>query len=257
MKNSILCILIFLLSCGQSNQEEYSGERVISLSPSITATLADIEASELIVGRSSFCKDVDNDIPVVGDLYEIDYERLLLLQPTKVFVQQTAAGIDSHLVQLSKQEQFTLYSWEISRITDIQKMHDELVGILGLHVEPIQISLGEPDDSLLTPMLIMTPGSQEAIGICFGKQTYLDDVLTLIGGTNVLTTPGWVSLSLEDISALKPAAIIMVSDATFVLSKSIKSLDIPIIQCIHEDVLVPSSKIVGVAHAFREKLMNK
>jgi ABC-type hemin transport system substrate-binding protein len=257
MKSRVLCCFLLLFSCGKSEDEQVAGERVISLSPSITATLEDVGVSDLVVGRSSFCKAVDSNIPVVGDLYEIDYERLLLLQPTKVFVQETASGVDAHLKQLSEREQFSLHSWEVNRLDDIKKMHDELVDILGVDAEPMQLSLGEVDNSLPAPMLIMTSGSPGSLGICFGKQTYLDDVLTLIGGTNVLATPGWVSLSLEDIVELNPAAIIMVSDTSISISKSINSLDIPIIQCIHEDVLIPSSKIIDVAHTFKDKLLQR
>ena len=257
MKNSILCILLFLLSCGQTEQQGYSGERVISLSPSITATLSDIGVSDLVVGRSSFCTAVSSEIPVVGDLYEIDYERLLLLRPTKVLVQQTAVGIDEHLLQLSEQEQFELYSWEINRIADIKKMHDELVELLDTKSDPMQLSLGDADILFPTRSLIMTAGGEGNHGLCFGKHTYLDDVLTLIGGTNVLETSGWVSLSLEDIAGLNPAAIVMVSDADFEISQGIISLDIPVIRCVHEDILIPSSKIVDVARVFKEKMADQ
>ncbi len=257
MKSSFLFCFLFLLSCGKSEQEQFTGERIVSLSPSITETLEDIGVDNLVVGRSSFCKAVNIEIPVVGDLYEIDYERLLLLQPTKVFIQQTATGIDAHLVELSKQEQFSLYSWEINRVADIEKLHDDLLEIMDVSAEPIRMSLGEPNGSLPTPMLIMTASSQGLLGICFGRQTYLDDVLTLIGGTNVLETSGWVALSLEDIVALDPAVIVMVSDTSFEVQAGVISLDIPVIQCIHEDILIPSSKIVDVAREFKEKLMNQ
>jgi ABC-type hemin transport system substrate-binding protein len=192
---------------------------------------------------------------VVGDLYEIDYERLLTLQPTKVLVQETIVGVDNHLKELAEKHYFSLHAWEINRFDDISKLHDDLLQLfdkegesLNLEIEPIEISLP-------SPVLIMTSGSEGITGLCFGKQTYLDDLLTLIGGENALHQSGWLSLSLEDIVNLQPALIMMVSDTHFRVPDGIQSLDIPTIQFIHEDVLIPSSKIARVAEEFREKLL--
>jgi ABC-type hemin transport system substrate-binding protein len=103
-------------------------------------------------------------------------------------------------------------------------------------------------------ILIMTPGSDGNAGLSFGKETYLDDLLQMMGGTNALNDSGWVSLSLEDIARLNPDAILVVSDTPFEPSAALTSLDIPIKTFIHEDVLIPSSRIVDVAQAMQQEL---
>ncbi|MBC8201110.1 MAG: hypothetical protein H8E86_03610 [Planctomycetes bacterium] len=257
MKSSIVFCFLLVLSCAQSEQEPVEGERIISLSPSITATMADIGGLTFVVGRSAFCNVGDMEIPAVGDLYEIDYERLLLLRPTKVFVQKTTAGIDAHLQQLAQEKVFTLHTWELDRINDIKLLHDDLQSLLGLQDNPMQLTLDETDIALPSPILVMTPGSDRGAGLCFGKNTYLDDVLTMMGGTNALRENGWVSLSLEDIAILNPAAILLVSDSSFTVGDGFASLNITVIPFIHEDVLIPSSKIVNVARALQQKLAEK
>jgi ABC-type hemin transport system substrate-binding protein len=257
MKSSIVFCFLLVLSCAQTEQEPVVGERIISLSPSITATLTDIGGLNFVVGRSAFCDVGDKKIPAVGDLHKIDYERLLVLRPTKVFVQKTAAGIDAHLQQLAQEEYFTLHSWEIERIKDIKLLHDDLLSLLELQGNPMQLSLEETEVALPSPILVMTPGSDRGAGLCFGKNTYLDDVLTMMGGTNALQKNGWVSLSLEDIAILNPAAILLVSDSNFTVGDGIASLEITVIPFIHEDVLIPSSKIVNVARALQQKLVEK
>ena len=257
MKSSVFFCFLLVLSCVQSEQEPVAGERIISLSPSITATLSDIGALDSVVGRSAFCDVGDMEIPAVGDLYEIDYERLLVLRPTKVFVQKTAASVDAHLQQLAQKDYFTLYAWELDSIADIKLLHDELLSILELQGDPMQLSLDETDVAMPNPILIMTPGSTRGAGLCFGKKTYLDDVLTMMGGTNALQEDGWISLSLEDIAILDPVAILIVSDSNFAVGDGIASLEIPVIPFIHEDVLIPSSKIVNVALALQQKLVEK
>ncbi len=257
MNRSFLFCFVFILGCSQVEPEKVSGDRIISLSPSITSTIMEIGCSDLLVGRSSFCKTENKGLPVVGDLYEIDYERLLSLQPTKVLVQETAGGVDRHLKELAEKDYFSLHSWEINRFADIAKLHDDLLQMLDIDGESLNLELEPIEISLPSPILIMTSGSEGTAGLCFGKLTYLDDLLTFVGGENALQQSGWLSLSLEDILNLNPATIIMVSDAQFTVPAGVRSLDIPTIQFIHEDVLIPSSKIVGVAEEFRENLLRR
>ena len=100
----------------------------------------------------------------------------------------------------------------------------------------------------------MTSGSKGNLGLCFGRQTYLGDLLDLMGGTNALQRDGWVTLSLEDIGKLRPELIVVVSDSLISESSliALKSLQIPITPFVHEDALIPSSKIVDVACSLQE-----
>jgi iron complex transport system substrate-binding protein len=256
MKCSILLLAAFLFfGCSGIEDEKTNGERIVSISPSVTATVVAIGAGDKIVGRSAFCTSVDKTIPVVGDLYEIDYERLLRLQPTKVFVQETAAGIDSHLLELANQSFFTLHAWKCDRVNEIVYMHDSMLQLLDIDSELLQITLQGSQPALPGTFLIMTPGAENNAGLSFGKETYLDDVLQLMGGTNAIESTGWVSLTLEDISKLNPTTIVIVSDSQFAVSKGILSLDIPVISFIHSEVLVPSSRITEVARELQQQLL--
>jgi iron complex transport system substrate-binding protein len=257
MKCNILLLIVLFFGCTSVENEQVVGERIISLSPSITATVVAIGAGDKIVGRSAFCTSVDKAIPVVGDLYQIDYERLFRLQPTKVFVQETAAGIDAHLLELANHSNFTLHAWKCDRINEIAIMHDSILTLLQIDNEPMQLQLQDSLPLFIGTILLMTPGSENNAGLCFGKETYLDDILQLLGGTNAIQSSGWVSLSLEDIVALGPSAIVIVSDSVFQVSKGIQSLDIPVISFIHDEVLIPSSRITDVAIALQQKLLTQ
>jgi ABC-type hemin transport system substrate-binding protein len=254
MVRNIFLAVFVLVGCTNVNEEQQNGERIVSLSPSITATLVDVGAEEYIVGRSAFCKSVREDIPVVGDLYNIDYERLLRLHPTNVFVQKTTAEVDAHLQELATRGNFSLHTWKCDRVFEIATMHKDLLEILAIEGETFEVKQPEILLELPVSLLLMTPGSASNAGLCFGKQTYLDDVLTLLGGTNALNSSGWITLTLEDIARLQPHAIVVVSDIHFEISKGLKSLNIPVIPFIHEDVLVPSSRIIDVAKALQQKL---
>ena len=248
----ILCI--WVTACTNVEPEQVKGVRIVSLSPGITATIEDIGFGDLVVGRSSFCRAVDTNVPVVGDLLEIDYERLLRLTPSDVFVQMTASGIDRHLAQLAEDGHFALHSWRVDRLSDIQLLHKDLLQLLGGDESALKLSIDLGKDRLPSSILIMTSGSKGNPGLCFGKQTYLGDLLDLMGGTNALQSDGWVTLSLEDIGKLHPELIVVVADS-FVPESSLtalKSLQIPITPFVHEDALIPSSKIVDVASSLQE-----
>lgn len=255
MKTSLILAFIVLVSCSATKEDTaQDSERIVSLSPSITATIVDIGAEEYIVGRSAFCKSVSDEVPVVGDLYNIDYERLLRLHPTKVFVQQTTAEVDAHLQELATQGDFSLHFWKCDRVSELATMHKELLELLAIEGKSLVVIPPEKLPELPASLLLMTPGSSRNAGLCFGKQTYLDDVLTLLGGTNVLNRTGWITLTLEDIARLRPHALVVVSDSPFEISKGLLSLNIPVIPFIHEDVLIPSSRIIDVARALQQEL---
>jgi iron complex transport system substrate-binding protein len=248
----ILCIC--LSACYNIDSDQPEGVRIVSLSPGITATIEDIGFGELVVGRSSFCQAVDKDVPVVGDLLEIDYERLLRLAPSDVFVQTTASGVDEHLARLAEDGHFTLHPWRVDRLEDIQLLHADLLQMLGGDVIALELPTGEDVGKLPASVLMMTTGSEGNPGLCFGRQTYLGDILELMGGTNALQRDGWMTLSLEDIGKLHPELIVVVSDS-FISDASLstlKSLHIPITPFVHKDVLIPSSKIVDVASTLQQ-----
>ena len=255
MRVFFTAILAVLCSCTQVNSDEkLEGIRVVSLSPGITASIVDMGFSDYIIGRSAFCEDQGNAIPVVGDLYNIDYERLLRLQPTHVFVQKLVAPVDGHLERLAGEGSFVLRSWKLDSIVDIHVLGSELATILGgtapdLVIEQTAISF------INLPTLLMTDGSNQQTGLCFGRSTYLDDVWSAMGGVNALHTSGWCKLSLEDIARLSPARIIIVSDIPITHDNPVESLGIPVTKFVHKDVLIPSTRIVEVAQALRTSMV--
>lgn len=242
------CVLFvfFCSNCTSESEPKASGARIVSLSPSITASLIDMGLGEHIVGRSAFCEKGVASIPVVGDLYAVDYERLLRLKPTHVFVQPQATGVDSHLQELAENGQFILRSWNLNGIKDIQVLALDLAELMD--VSEFTVSPNMNGNTVSTaPTLLMTIGSEQQVGICFGKNTYLDDIWSAMGGVNALQKDGWQKLSLEDIARLSPSRIVIVNDVLFTQKSPLDSLDIPVIKFVHKDVLIPSIRVAKVA----------
>ncbi len=250
-----VCLIITnFCACSASESEPtQAGVRIVSLSPSITASIIDMGFGEKIVGRSAFCEEVSGPIPVVGDLYAVDYERLLRLQPTHVFMQHQVGGINSHLVELAGDGMFILKSWKLNTIENITELSADLSSMLKIELPQITFAF---DEVALSdkPTLLMTAGSEQNVGICFGGNTYLDDIWEAIGGVNALKKDGWQMLSLEDIARLAPSRILIVSDVSITSYGPVESLGIPVIRFVHKDVLIPSTRIVHVAHTLQAQL---
>ena len=74
---------------GQAHQPAGADARIISLVPSLTELLFDMDLTEQLVGRTSFCihpKPGVNDIPSVGGTKRINMEKVAALAPTHALV---------------------------------------------------------------------------------------------------------------------------------------------------------------------------
>ena len=74
---------------GQSHQPALADARILSLVPSLTELLFDMDLTEQLVGRTSFCihpKPSVNDIPSVGGTKRINMEKVAALAPTHALV---------------------------------------------------------------------------------------------------------------------------------------------------------------------------
>ena len=261
--------------------------RIVSLSPAVSRTLVDFGLDGLIVGRSPWCASLDPAIPVVGDLYTIDYERLIRLRPTHVLVQPPAStGLDPALQRLAAEHGWILGHWTFNTLDDITRMVRDLPGVLYPHPgPPRERTTGRSEELLariataLSMPLSPPPGSAGRIGrtllvadaepvvIVFGRGTYLDEALTALGGENATTARGWAELSLEDVVRLDPATIVLVRDRgpadvnPLVAAGPIGKLDTTarregrIAVLWHPDSKLPSSAVADVIRELRQVLM--
>ena len=69
----------------ESGAEVRERFQIVSLSPAISRSLVDFGFEEFVIGRTPWCTSLDDSIPIAGDLMEIDYERLIELDPTHGF----------------------------------------------------------------------------------------------------------------------------------------------------------------------------
>lgn len=252
--------------------------RIVSLSPAISRTLVDVNVQDKVVGRTPYCAALNPSIPTVGDLVNIDYEQLVRLKPTHVLVQPPQAGVDQHLIELAQQHGWKIQQWALNNIDDIETLVRELPAALFADGTPEFAACGERSAEVLNQIAAaLTPGAQpifrgrilmvyslSPISV-FGTETYLDDVLRAMGGSNAVTDRGWIGLSLEDVVRVNPDAMIAVRpemqyvdyraalgplwdvEVQATVNRSLAVMN-------HPEAFLPSTSIIEVAKQLREIL---
>lgn len=195
--------------------------RIVSLSPAITTMLVDVGAEDAVVGRTPWCRGVD-DRPVVGTLEGVDAEVLVTLAPTIVIHQPPATGTDPVLEGLRERLGFDLVGGRIDGIGDI----DGMLQTFGEHglgdanaiaawrrriSETFHGGRGSAAQAFRPRTIILH--SVDPFGVA-GRATYLDDVIEAAGGVNAIQESGWQSIGAEAMLALEPDIVLVVGDAT-------------------------------------------
>ena len=279
-----MSLVTLAVGCGSASEprQTTTGQpRIVSLSPAVSRTLLDFGLGQQIVGRSRWCASLDPAIPVLGDLYEINYEWLLRLDPTHVLVQPSAStGLDPTLERLAAEHGSIVGHWRINTIADIEQMVRDLPAVLFPHGGPSRLGAAKRASDLLNRIEIaMTPqgtdlwsgptllvADVDPVVLVFGRETYLNDILSGLGAENAIAARGWAEVSLEDILRMDPQAIILVRDrgpaqmSPLEAAGPLADLDTTarregrIAVLWHPDAKLPSSAVIGVANQMRRVL---
>lgn len=256
--------------------------RIVSFSPAISRTLVDLGLKGQVVGRTPFCDAIDSSVPVVGDLSNVDYERLVRLEPTHVLVQPPVAGVNPGLVDLAKERGWVLGAWRLNGIDDVETMVRELPETLSLQDATLRDQLAGRAAMIVNEIALAVAPGREPVWrgrvlmltqvdppLAFGTGTYLHDILVGLGGINAVNAAGWVQLSLEDAVRLQPEAIVLVKSGAPAMASGSEALaqlgplgqaDVPATRArrvailVDRDALLPSSAVVHVAEELRSTL---
>jgi iron complex transport system substrate-binding protein len=243
LRRAAFVVVILVAGCGReapapevapsgtaAPQRASSPMRIVSLSPAITRTLIDLGLGGAIVGRTPFCEGLPEEVPAVGSLLELDYERLLATRPTHVLVQPPAGGLDPELERLAALRGWTLRAWSLATIADVERLLEDL-GALVIDAARAR-ALPECDAveaarragarrAALWLLRARGPGADAPrVAILFGREafagigtgTFLGELLEGIGRRNAIVSAGYPETSLEDLATLRADAILLLVD---------------------------------------------
>ena len=189
--------------------------KIVSLAPSNTELVYALGGEGKLFGISSFCQ---GQKPVVGSFVSASYEKLAVIKPDVILLVQ---GQEALAFQLQKRH----YKVEVlpnEKISDISN-NLKRIGRL-LEMETTATSLSLIFDAQIEKLRKLTSSEKgcktlvcvwaEPI-ICVGKKSFINDLITVCGGTNVLSGKdlGYARISQETLLSCRPELIILPNEA--------------------------------------------
>lgn len=217
----LLLLLPLLVGCHKASQQESADQapRIVSLVPSVTNQIYDLSCDSLLVGCTSYCTEaIADSIPVVGSSVQTNLELLIAQRPTVVFASdftapQTISSLESagiEVVQLTNPASYDA----------IQEQYRQIAALVGAsaRAESQLTEINQRVDSLkeLNAARPWHPRAfmQIAFDPLFGASTstYMNDLITFSGCTNIVTVAGNGQLSLEYVVKQDPEVIFLIAN---------------------------------------------
>jgi iron complex transport system substrate-binding protein len=195
--------------------------RIVSTSPSITETLFALGLGDRVVGVSQYCRfppEVQK-LPKIGTFLQPDPERIVALRPDLVFVHRVAGDLAKRLSAMNVRavavDEGTMASVfdairQIAEAAGVTTRGEALVADIQLRLQRIASAVpAGPRPSVLF-VIGRRPGALADL-VAAGPHTYLDALIGIAGGRNVLGTdrlPEYPRISMETVLRLDPDVIV-------------------------------------------------
>jgi iron complex transport system substrate-binding protein len=191
---------------------------VVSLVPAATDLIVGMDAADHLIGVSNYDQNPQvSRLSRVGDYLTTDWERITELHPQLILTQyapgRTPAGFEEHVLALGSEQE----NLHIERLNDIYAALTQLGDICNenqkaadaaerLHRQMQNIRDRVSHVPIVPALIVVDETGQDAAG----PGNYLDDLLTVAGGRNVLdpASPAWPTLDRETILRLAPQVIV-------------------------------------------------
>lgn len=216
---SVLLPLYALACVAQTNPQ-----RIVSTSPSITETLFALGVGDRVVGVSQFCTypgEVQK-LPKVGSYVKPDVEAIARLAPDLVILQQDSSDVTERLHALhitfirvpnrTLEDVFTDVQL-IGKAVGVPERSATLITQIKSSLDAIQLKAKAMPSPRVVVIVDRQQGTLNNL-IAVGPNNYVNQVLEIAGGTNVLArdgVPQYPRISLETVLRENPDVIIDLS----------------------------------------------
>jgi iron complex transport system substrate-binding protein len=195
--------------------------RIVSTSPSITETLFALGLGDRVVGVSAYCRFPPEvlRLPKVGTFLKPDAELIAGLQPDLVVVHELSTGIDRRLTSLRIPfvvvDRGTLPGVfssirQIGAGAGVPARADSLVADIERRLDGVRRAAGAAPRPRVLFIIGRNPGRLADL-VAVGPGSYINDLIEIAGGTNVLAIngqPEYPRISMETVLRLDPDVIV-------------------------------------------------
>ena len=217
----LLLLLPFLVGCHKASQpeDEAQAPRIVSLVPSVSDQLYDLGCDSLLVGCTSYCsRAVADSVTVVGSAIQTNLELLIAQRPTLVFASdftapQTISALENagiKVIQFTNPASYDAIQAQYRQIAEIvgaSDLAEQRLAEINQRVDWLkQLNATRP----WHPRAFM----QIAFDPLFGASTstYMNDLITFSGCTNIVTVAGNGQLSLEYVVEQDPEVLFLITN---------------------------------------------
>jgi len=195
--------------------------RIVSTSPSITETLFALGLGDRVVGVSQYCRFPPEvlKLPKVGSFLHPDPERIVALRPDLVVVHRTAGDLAGRLstmhVRAVEVDEGTMASVfdavrQIAVAAGVPARGEALVADIQRRLDGVARSAAAGPRPSVLFIIGRRPGTLADL-VAVGPHAYLDALIGIAGGRNVLETEGlpeYPRISMETVLRLDPDIIV-------------------------------------------------
>ncbi len=195
--------------------------RIVSTSPSITETLFALGLGDRVVGVSAYCRFPSEvlRLPKVGTFLKPDAELIAGLQPDFVVVHELSTGIDRRLTSLRIPflvvDRGTLSGVfssirQIGAGAGVPARADSLIADIKRRLDAVRQAASAWPPPRVLFIVGRNPGRLADL-VAVGPGSYINDLIEIAGGTNVLAIAGqpeYPRISMETVLRLDPDVIV-------------------------------------------------
>ncbi|MCR4417563.1 MAG: cobalamin-binding protein [Ignavibacteria bacterium] len=194
-------------------------ERIISAAPNLTEIIFALGAGDLLVGRTNFCNypEETNKIPVVGDMFHLNLEKIVDLNPDLIFL--TVEGNTKELYDKLKNLGLNVYVTNPKNLSGIKKSIRDIGEILNREKEAdsiisdIEKRLNKINSERFQRQTAMFVVSFSPL-IIAGKNTFIDEILSSVNLENIAPEKSFSAypmISREEVINKNPDVILLPS----------------------------------------------
>jgi len=224
VKHGLTAILLTLLACGQAPaaRPAADGPRIVTLAPHLAELVFAVGGGERLVGVSAYTDypEAAAALPVIGDAFMLDLERLSLLQPDLLLAWQS--GTPAHVIDELKARGFRVEVVRTQHLEDISRALLRIGDLVG-RPQAAADRAREFEDGL--ERLRDQATGAAAISVFYqvaerplytvNGDHYVSELIELCGGRNVFDDLGSLAplIGVEAVLARDPEVLMASSDA--------------------------------------------
>ncbi len=190
---------------------------VASLVPSATDVISAIGGGEQLLAVGNYDHEtLAAGRPRIGDYQNVDWERLAKLRPDLLVIfhdparvsegwKQRAADLNIRFINFRSETLQNIYDQTLDIGAAIGRPQQASEFVRGLKQRLSQLAEKSAGHPPIRTLLLMDGEGTAAVG----RDNFLNDLLVLAGGENVISTSGWPTLDRERLIALSPDVIIL------------------------------------------------